>query len=110
MSATNVDQTTPIRATTFDGSAINTSMIADTVMSSPNDLVMDGVCSGSGINTAGAEQTLRYLQNITNSIACGSFAGSSAPGASPWVATAWTSFSNDFWVFMGLSLRSVGSL
>lgn len=109
MSATHVDQAAPVRASTFDGSDSETLAISDTVASAPNDLVMDGVCTGIAVADAASQQSLRYEQNISGIYPCGAFAGSSQPGASPTVSTTWTASTADFWVFMGLSLKPAGS-
>jgi hypothetical protein len=105
MSATNVDPATPFRATKFDGTDLSLPSISDSFSSAPGDLVMDGVCHGSFLDSPTGVQQGRYLQNITQATACGSFAGSTQPGASPTVSTLWSSTSADTWIFMGVSLQ-----
>jgi hypothetical protein len=105
-SAIGVDPADPIRAARFDGSELVSSSITDVIASASDDLVVDGVCHGSPIDIPGPPQTAQYVQNLTGGLPCGSFAGSSQPGASPWVTTAWSSSSNDYWGYMGISLRS----
>jgi hypothetical protein len=108
VSALNVDQVTPIRATRLDGTNLNTPLLTDAIQSSPNDLVLDGVCHGSDINPPSGTQIGRYLENLTNSYYCGNFAGSSQVGASPSVTMSWNSPINDSWAYLGLSLEPVG--
>ncbi len=97
MSATNVDQTNPYRATNLDGTDTATPAIGDTISSSPGDLVMDTVCHGQVVTGPGVQQTLEFNTNVASTFACGNFAASLQPGASPSVTTAWTGVS-ERWV------------
>lgn len=105
MSALGVDQTNPIRTSKFDDSDPIIKTIGDTIASASGDLMMDGVCHGNAITGPGVQQTQQYLQNITGGFACGSFAGSTEPGASPSVTTAWSSLIADHWAYMAVSLQ-----
>jgi hypothetical protein len=105
ISALHVNQTTPIRSAVLDGTDVTTLMFTDPIASAPGDLVLDGVCHGDTIDPAAPPQTQLYRENLTGNEACGSFAGSSQPGATPSVSTTWTSPYNDHWVLMALSLE-----
>jgi hypothetical protein len=105
MSVTNADTAAPIRSTVRDGSDGGSMTIMDTVTSMPGDLVVDGVCHGDTLTGPDAPATSRYLDNITGSFACGSYAGSTQPGAAPSVTSNWTSTISDHWIYLAVSLK-----
>jgi hypothetical protein len=108
-SATGVDPVDPIRSTRFDGTELTTPSITDVISSAPNDLVIDGVCHGDAIDPPTPPQVGQYLQNLSGADTCGSFAGSTQPGASPSVTTSWIGSGIDYWAYMAASIRSAGS-
>lgn len=103
MSAINVNQTTPVRSSTFDGNTA--ASISETVTSGANDLVLDGTCQGTSITSASGGQTEQYKNNISGAHACATFAGSTKAGASPSVTMGWTYGGSDSYAFGGVSLQ-----
>ena len=103
ISATGVDQTTPIRNTTpayGSGTSIQT-----TVTATNNDLFVDAACCGSDISTS--LQTLQVQNNYNTSTGAGNFSMSTAPGAAS--ATMGYASQSDWWGIIGVSLRASGS-
>jgi hypothetical protein len=103
ISATGVDQTTPVRSTLAaygDGTSIQV-----TPTGASGDLFIDAACCGSGILTS--NQTLQVLKNYNYSSAAGNMAMSTAPGAAS-AAMGYTCES-DWWGVIGISLRASGT-
>lgn len=103
ISATGVDQTTPIRNTVpayGNGTSIQT-----IVAGASNDLFIDAACCGSDIGAS--LQTLQVQMNYNTSTAAGNFSMSTAPGAAS--KTMGYTSQSDWWGIIGISLRALGS-
>ncbi|HSW92078.1 MAG TPA: kelch repeat-containing protein, partial [Candidatus Saccharimonadales bacterium] len=103
ISATGVDQTTPVRSalTAYgDGTSIQV-----TPTGASGDLFIDAACCGSGVLTS--NQTLQVLKNYDYTSAAGNMAMSTAPGAAS-AAMGYTCES-DWWGTVGISLRASGT-
>lgn len=103
ISATGVDQTSPVRnmvSTYGDGTSIQVTPTGAT-----GDLFIDAACCGSGILTS--TQTLQTLENYNYSTAAGNMAMSTAPGAA--TANMGYACESDWWGIVGISLRASGT-
>jgi hypothetical protein len=99
LSFTGVDQSTPVSdiTPTFGSSGPATMNMS----SAAGKMVVDLVCTGSGITSSG--QTQRWLKNINTSSAAGNGAQSTADGASS-VTMSYT-ITNDWWGMIALNVN-----
>lgn len=109
VSATAVDQTTPVRSGSPTNAVADSGTVTVTIPSAANDLVVDGVILGSSTGTpslsVGAGQTQRWQQTQVY----GAEAQSTEAGASPNVVMSWTGSGTGLaFVTTGLSLQDDG--
>jgi hypothetical protein len=99
ISATSVDQTTPVRtAVTAFGDSTSIQAVRTGAV---NDLFIDAACCGSSISTS--LQTLQIQQNFNTATAAGNMSLSTAPGAAS--STMGYTCSSDWWGIVTVALR-----
>ncbi|HEU4715952.1 MAG TPA: hypothetical protein VFS14_03930, partial [Candidatus Saccharimonadales bacterium] len=103
ISATGVDQTSPVR--TYLSAYGDGTTIQVTPTGASGDLFIDAACCGSGILTSA--QTLQTLKNYNYSTAAGNMAMSTAPGAAS--ANMGYSCEADWWGIASVALRASGT-
>jgi hypothetical protein len=85
-----------------DSGGVNqTTATATSAGSSSGGLICAFVCTGSGVTSATAPSTSRYIKNLNFSSAAGNAAGATSPSTGSNVTTAWT-ISSDFWAVIGV--------
>jgi hypothetical protein len=111
VSATAVDQTTPVRVGSPATAQADSASPTVNINSAVGDLVVDAITvtqsSGTGVApAAGAGQTGRYTQIAAYS----GVGGSTEPGGAPTVTMSWTTtgIGSPEWAIAGLSLQDVG--
>lgn len=84
----------------------NATSVSTTVASVVSgEWVLDVACEGSSIDTVGADQTSRTLNNFSTHTACGNIASSTQLGSLGGVMS-WSSVTSDFW---GISALAIGA-
>ncbi len=100
VSFNGVDQSTPVsNITSAFGSA---SPVSLSVTSAAGNMVVDAVCTGTGVTSS--DQTQRWLRNDNGTTAAGNAAQSTADGAAS-VNMGYT-ITSDWWGMMGMSVNA----
>lgn len=101
-SATGVDQTTTFRSYgANDGVGVTATLIMPT--SNPQDLVVDMVCQGAGVNSTSNVQ--KFIDKTSNTVSCDEVGGAVASGDV--TNLEWTLQSADSWILMGAAFKGL---
>lgn len=97
-----VAQTNPITASGSAGGQSTTASV--TVTTRSTDMIVDEVCDGNTVTSAGADQTSRGINNNSANTSCDNDGVSTQSGGAGGVMT-WT-VGNDLWAISALSLQA----